>query len=90
MALIPIGLDLARLKIWQRLVKLALQSNAVTLALNQIDSQTTPRLYHVRNIASYHFISHHFIIWIIFHAKACFTPPTQTKVGAAHIQASKR
>jgi hypothetical protein len=41
-------------------------------------------------LAGYHTISHHFIIWVIFHAKACFTPPTQTKVGSAHIQTGKR
>jgi hypothetical protein len=80
-----IGLDLAGLKLRQRLVKLTLQFDAVTLALNLIVTPNTPRLYHVQNVASYHFI-----IWVIFHAKACFTPPTQPKVGAAHIQTSKR
>ena len=85
-----IGLDLAGLKLWQTLVKLALQFDGVKLALKQIGTPIKPRHYHFRNIARYHSISHHFIIWIIFHAKACFTPPTQPKVGAAHIQTSKR
>jgi hypothetical protein len=88
--LITIGLGLAGLKLWQRLVKLALQSDAVTLALKMVGTPTTPRNYHVQKIASYHLISHHSIIWIIFHAKACFTAPTQTKAGSAHIQAGKR
>jgi hypothetical protein len=85
-----IGLGLADLKLWQRLAKLALKFNAVKLALKQIGTPAKPRHYHVRNVARYHSISHHFIIWIIFHAKACFTPPTQTKVGSAHIQTGKR
>jgi len=88
--LIRIGLGLAGLKLWQRLAKLALTFNAVKLALKQTGTPTKPRHYHVRNVARYHSISHHFIIWIIVHAKACFTPPPQTKVGSAHIQTNKR
>jgi hypothetical protein len=85
-----IGLGLAGLKLWQRLAKLALKFNAVKLTLKPIGTPAKPRHYHVRNVARYHSISHHFIIWIIFHAKACFTPPPQTKVGSAHIQTNKR
>jgi len=85
-----IGLGLAGLKLWQRLAKLALKFNAVKLALKHIGTPAKPRHHHVRNVARYHSISHHFIIWIIFHAKACFTPSSQTKVGSAHIQTSKR
>jgi hypothetical protein len=88
--LITIGFGLASLKLWQRLVKLAIQFDAVTLAFKQIGTPTTPRHYHIWKIACYHSISHHFIIWITFHAKACFTPPKETKVGSAHIQTSKR
>jgi hypothetical protein len=62
----------------------------VTLPFKPSGILTTPCLYPVWNIAGYHTISHHFIIWVIFHAKACFTPPTQTKVGSAHIQTGKR
>ena len=85
-----IKLGLAGLKLWQRLAKLALQFNAVKLALKQTGIPTKPRHYHVRYVARYHFISHLFIIWIIFHAKACFTPPPQTKVGSAYIQTNER
>jgi hypothetical protein len=67
-----------------------LHFDAARLPLKQIGIPTTPCLYPARNIAGYHTISHHFIIWVIFHAKACFTPPTQTKVGSAHIQTGKR
>ncbi|MDB0016514.1 hypothetical protein N9E28_03110 [Alphaproteobacteria bacterium] len=88
--LTKIGLGLTGLKLWQRLAKLALQFNAVKLALKQTGTPTKPRHYHVRNVARYHSISHHFIIWIIVHAKAYFTPPPQTKVGSAHIQTNKR
>jgi hypothetical protein len=88
--LIRIGLGVARLKLWQRLVKLALQSDMLTLPFKPSDILTTPCLYPFQKIAGYHTISHHFIIWVIFHAKACFTPPTQTKVRSAHIQTGKR
>jgi hypothetical protein len=83
-------LGLAGLKLWQRFAKLALKFKVVNLALKQTGTPTKPRHYHDRNVARYHSISHHFIIWIIFHAKACFTLPPQTKVGSAHIQTNKR
>ena len=89
-SLITIGFGLASLKLWQRLAKLALKFDAVKLALKQTGIPTKPHDYHVHNVARYHSISHHFIIWIIFHAKACLSPPPQTKVRSAHIQTNER